>query len=412
MAHHVTSSEFSVGDRIRFYRERRGISQAVLGHLCGRSEDWVSKVERGVLPVDRISVLLEVARVLRLRDLSDLTGRAIVAATSDDSPEHDSVPAIRRALSAQPSTLGRDLPGEPLTAEQLAAEVVETWRIYEHETVRYDVVGPLLPHLLAQAYQSAGAASDETRPAIVRQTVSLYHLLQVFLRRTGEPTLSQVAADRAMTLSDQSGNAELISASAWNLCSILTPSGHVEESADLALSTISRYPLGDDASPEHVAVHGALHLAAVIASVRSGRAPRAWDLLGRAKGVADRLGEDTNHWRTSFGPTNVSMHGVHLAAEEGDAAEALRLADQVEDNPALPLERRTRYAIEVMHAHRLRSDDMGALWMCQKIKSLSPEEMKWHPLVRATIGDLTKRASPMYRHEVRELAEHIGLLAA
>jgi hypothetical protein len=91
--------------------------------------------------------------------------------------------------------------------------------------------------------------------------------------------------------------------------------------------------------------------------------------------------------------------------------EALRLADHIEDNPALPLERRTRYLIEVMHAHRLRRDDMGALFMALKIKEMSPEEMRWHPLVRATVGDLLKRGRPTYRKEVQELARHIGLVA-
>jgi transcriptional regulator with XRE-family HTH domain len=404
-------SELGVGDRIRFHRERRGLTQAVLGGLVGRSEDWVGKVERGALPVDRVSVLLELARILRVRDLSALTGQVVITLTADDSPEHESAPAIRRVLVTQPSALGRDLPGEPLTADELAEQVAEAWRIYEYETVRYSVVGPLLPKLLAESYHAADAASGLPLAAIIRYQVSIYHLLQVFLRRIGESRLSHLAADRAMVLSDQVADAVLISASAWNLCSILTNAGHVEESADLALSTIGRYPLAVDSPPEHVSAHGALHLAAMIASVRAGRAPTAWDLLGQARNLAERLGQDRNDFRTSFGPTNVAMHSVHLAAEEGDASEALRLADHVEDNPELPLERRTRYFIEVMHAYRLKRDDMGALWMAQKIRSLSPEEMKWHPLVRATVGDLWKRARPSYRNEVQELAEHIGLVA-
>jgi transcriptional regulator with XRE-family HTH domain len=410
MAKNLTP-ELGVGDRIRFYRERRGLTQVALGGLIGRSEDWVSKVERGALPVERVPMLMELARVLRVRDLSALTGRAAITLTADGSPEHESTPEIRRVLTAQPSALGRDLPGEPLTADELAEQVAEAWRIYERETVRYSVVGSLLPKLLTEAYHAADAASGSSLAAIIGQQVRIYHLLQVFLRRIGESGLSHLAADRALVLSDQIPDAALISASAWNLCSTLTNAGHVEESADLALSTIDRYPLTADSSPEHVSAHGALHLAATIASVRAGLAPTAWDLLSQAKNLAERLGQDRNDFRTSFGPTNVAMHGVHLAAEEGDASEALRLADHVEDNPELPLERRTRYFIEVMHAHRLKRDDMGALWMVQKIRNVSPEEMVWHPLVRATVGDLWKRARPSYRNEVQELAEHMGLLA-
>lgn len=397
--------ELPIGDRVRFFRRRKGISQAALGGLIGRSEDWVSKVERGLIPVDRVTVLLELARVLGVRELSDLTGRAVVALTVDEEPEHDSVPAIRRAFYTQPSRLAADAADVP-TAEEIAERSAEAWRIYEYERVRYAVVGPMLPRLLAEAH--AAAAAD---PAASKSLISVYHLLQVFLRRLGERTLSQIAADRSMSLADQLGDPELIAASAWNLCSILTNLGHVEESADLALSTIDRYPLADDAADSHIAAHGALHLAAVIASVRSGTAPRAWDLLRRAGEVADRLGGDSNHWRTSFGPTNVNMHSVHLAAEEGDAAEAIHFADDVRDNEQLPLERRTRYLIEVMHAHRLQRDDMGTLFMAQKIRQLSPEEMRWHPLVRAAVSDLLTRERPTWRAEIRDLASHVGVLS-
>ncbi len=402
--------ELTTGQRIQAYRKRQGLSQPALGSFVDRSADWVSKVERDVIPVNGFPMLLELARVLRVRDVADLTGRAIVALTLDESPAHESVPGIRRALHTQPSRLAATLPGEPLTTEQLSAQVGEAWRIYEQEKMRYASVGKLLPRLLAEANHTLQAATDQATPLAVRCLVEIYHLLQVYLRRVGERTLSQVAADRAMSMADQLGDPILIGASAWNLCSILTAAGHVEESADLARDTIEAYPLADDAPAEQVSVTGALHLAAVIASARSGRAPAAWDLLHSAKDVARRLDGDHNHWRTSFGATNVKMHAVHLAAEEGDAGEALRLADHVEDNEALPLERRTRYFIEVMHSHRLQSDDMGTLWMAQKIQSISPEEMRFHPLVRAAVNELVKRERPAYKAEVRDLAKHVGVL--
>ncbi|MFC6931448.1 multiprotein-bridging factor 1 family protein [Actinomadura yumaensis] len=36
-----------VGARIRYFRERRGMSREVLGGLVGRSGRWVKAVERG-----------------------------------------------------------------------------------------------------------------------------------------------------------------------------------------------------------------------------------------------------------------------------------------------------------------------------------------------------------------------------
>lgn len=56
-----------LGERIAFYRRRRGLTQAVLAGLVGRSEDWLSKVERGEAPVTagRSSPLLALAERCR-----------------------------------------------------------------------------------------------------------------------------------------------------------------------------------------------------------------------------------------------------------------------------------------------------------------------------------------------------------
>lgn len=396
--------ELPMGKRIKYFRERRGLTQGALAGLIGKGESWMKKVESGAHIVDRYTVLLDLARVLRIRNLADLTGRTYLPLTIDDTPEHETVPGIRAALYTPASLLAASIDEAPSPVE-IDERVTAAWKIYEHDTIRYAVVGRELPRLIAEAHAAASA-----HPDAARSLISTYHLLQVFLRRVGEPTLSQIAADRSMALADQIGDPELIAASAWNVCSILTNVGQVEESADLALSTIDAYAPGEDATPGHLAAVGALHLAAVIASVRAGAAPRAWDLLHKADDVATRLGADTNLWRTSFGPTNVAMHSVHLAAEEGDAAEALSLADGVRDNPALPLERRTRYMIEVLHAHRLRRDDMGVLYMADRIQEISPEEMVWHPLVRSAATDLLTRARPGIRPGVERFAAAVGVL--
>jgi transcriptional regulator with XRE-family HTH domain len=38
----------SVGERIAIYRRRRGLSQLALADMIGRSEAWLSQVERGI----------------------------------------------------------------------------------------------------------------------------------------------------------------------------------------------------------------------------------------------------------------------------------------------------------------------------------------------------------------------------
>jgi Helix-turn-helix domain len=51
------------GQRIARARRRRGLSQAVLAGLVGRSESWLSQVERGKRGVDGHSVLVPITKV-------------------------------------------------------------------------------------------------------------------------------------------------------------------------------------------------------------------------------------------------------------------------------------------------------------------------------------------------------------
>ena len=61
------------GERIARARRRRGLSQAVLAGLVGRSESWLSQVERGRRSVDSHAVLTRMAAALRV-EVEELTG--------------------------------------------------------------------------------------------------------------------------------------------------------------------------------------------------------------------------------------------------------------------------------------------------------------------------------------------------
>ncbi len=67
------SGHGAIGDRIATYCRRRGVSKAALAGPGGRSESWLSQVERGVRSVDRLSVLLDLSRVSHV-DVQSLIG--------------------------------------------------------------------------------------------------------------------------------------------------------------------------------------------------------------------------------------------------------------------------------------------------------------------------------------------------
>ncbi|MGW0825215.1 helix-turn-helix domain-containing protein [Streptomyces sp. NPDC002845] len=405
-----TRELFTTGQRVKYYRERRGMSQRHLGELIGRSENWVYKVEHEQIPIDKLSLLLDLRRVLRC-DLEDLMGCGFLSGVSTGlDTEHEHVPEIRSALSLPssllPSTVG------PVSVQDFTASVDDAWKIYEMQAVdRYQHVGARLPQLLRQGHAALRDARGDEEQVALRQLISLYGLHQIWLRRVGEPTLARIAADRGLSLADSTGDPALMAAAAWNLSCVLTSAGEVHDSVELARQTIANYAPTDDSSTEHWSAYGALHLQAAVAAVRATKGPVAWDLYRGAKAAAQRVGGDRNDWHACFGPANVAMHEVHLTAEEGNAGEALRLADTVEIDPNLPLERRTRYLIEVMNCNRIQRDDYATVHVLSKLKEQSPEEIMFSPLVREAVTDLLKREKPLFRDDLRSVATHIGIAA-
>src|ERR1700733_10426617 len=88
-----------VGERIAYHRKRMGLSQVEFAGLLGRSESWVSQVERGVRPLDRMSVLQRVADVLSV-SVAELSGGDDDTPAADERPE--AFDTIRLALTGHP----------------------------------------------------------------------------------------------------------------------------------------------------------------------------------------------------------------------------------------------------------------------------------------------------------------------
>jgi transcriptional regulator with XRE-family HTH domain len=88
--------ELTKGERIAFYRRRRGLTKKTLGALANRSEEWASSIERGRRPIRRIDVLIPVATALRV-GLPDLLGQPVLM---EDDDHDDDIPAVRDALMA------------------------------------------------------------------------------------------------------------------------------------------------------------------------------------------------------------------------------------------------------------------------------------------------------------------------
>src|SRR5918998_1092678 len=109
----------SVGERIAYWRRRRGLTQEVLAGLVGRSTVWLSRIERGERVLDKIADLLTLARVLKVEP-ADLIGKFSLPPNGGDPLDPPrGIPAIRRSLfSALPDR-------QPPDVDQLRSQLEE-----------------------------------------------------------------------------------------------------------------------------------------------------------------------------------------------------------------------------------------------------------------------------------------------
>jgi hypothetical protein len=89
-------------------------------------------------------------------------------------------------------------------------------------------------------------------------------------------------------------------------------------------------------------------LVGAVASARAGERAEATAFLRHADRQAEHVGGDKNFAWTSFGPTNVALHRITVAAELSDPIAVCR--GEAIMTSALPRERQARHKLELSRA--------------------------------------------------------------
>jgi len=254
----------TVGERVAFYRARRGLTQAQLANLVGRGPDWLSKIERGERQLRNVDVLTDLTRALRI-SLGDLLGQPVLM--EDEHQLHD-IPAVRDALMA-PGRLSRVLYGRAATQAvdpTRAARLVEfSWTDYQRG--RLGEVVAALPGLIRTAQQLEDAAGDapEGRPWAV--SARIHHLGATTLSKVGEADLSWMAAERAMHAADKSDDVLVLASTARAATHALLAVGRFDDAVDLG-ETAARWLAErvEQGDPGALSLVGMLHLRTGVAA--------------------------------------------------------------------------------------------------------------------------------------------------
>ncbi|WP_117672133.1 helix-turn-helix domain-containing protein [Micromonospora sp. MW-13] len=386
----------TIGARIRYWRMRRsGMTQAVLAGLAGVSQSYISQVESGRKTIDRRSTLVAVAAALQVT-VADLLGQG----TEPGDPARDSaaecVPAIWSALieiedgERRPSTRGRDeLAGDISRSDQLRTRS------------NYPAMARLLPGLLLDA-----AAVDGTVLAQVAYQAS------TCLRHLGYRHLALNTARVAVSAAEEVEDPAWIGASRFAYAQSLPI-----ESAPLAARAADRSLVGlqADAADERVRqMLGQLHLSAALTSTVSGRPDVARDHLAEAAREAATLGDPPDGAGFNgcgFGPTNVKLWEMSIAAESGEPGRVIELSRTVRPQVLVATNRQMSYRLDVGRALAdTGRRDAEALAAFVRAEQAAPVPFALNPLAQGAVVAMAQRARRCaIPDDLRVLAGRMGI---
>ncbi len=386
----------TVGERIAYWRNRRGLTQEVLAGLVGRSASWMTKVERGEHMIDRVSVILALSRVLKVEPgkLIGSIDLPVDGGAPNDPPR--GIPALRHALLGVPDR-------EPPTATELRADVDQVALLRTNGSCETRSV--VLPSLLV----AGRAAADHEIAGAWECLARLYHMASGLCRRVGDLDLALLAADRGVTAAQRSGDTLMLGSARRLLAFAMMREGWLDDTGRVCSDAADALAPNEDTSLEGWSVWGSLLLTEAVAAARKDDLAAARRALRDARAAGDRVGPGRNDYSECFGPANVGAHEVAIALESGDAVEALRVADRTNVDELPMAGRRADVLIDVAHAHGLRQDDAAVVGALLEAEYHAPEMVRYSGKARELVISCLRRERKSRTPGLRRLAERVGV---
>jgi transcriptional regulator with XRE-family HTH domain len=398
------------GQRIARARRRRGLSQAALAGLVGRSESWLSQVERGLRAVDSHTVLMSLAEILRV-DVIDLTGADV---SDPQAARYAAAREIERAMMAYDSlesVIGADSTVREPDLARLRLAVDRANRSYQ--AARYDEAGRILPGLIRSIETAARTCPSRDAVAVGALRSQVYQTAAMLLSRVGETGLAWTAGDRAVTAAEHADAGLLAAVSAFRLAHVFIKRKHATQARDLvagAASALRRSGMYSD--PKRLSVLGALHLADALAAAADFDRAAASRSLVAAGQVAEQIGVERNdHW-TAFGATNVRIHEISAAVAFGDADAAVETGESLDlqQFPAGLGGRRSQVSLDLARAYAQQRHDAAAVNMLVIAEQTAPQLVRYDAATHDLLALLLRREHRASTPQLRPLAHRAGVI--
>lgn len=395
----------TTGQRVRYFRQRAGMTRPVLGGLVGRSDEWVKALETGRMLTPRIPLLLRLAEVLKVDDLAHLTGEQKLATAGFTKTAHEALPQVADALARYPIlTSGMT----PVAATELADRVTQLWILWHGTKRQRTAIAGFLPSLLHDAQIATRLLDGADRRAAQRSLAQAYHLTQLFLCFQPVSELIYLTGDRAFIAAQEADDPRAITVAAWYLSHIFRSAGQQHEALVQLVMDAARLLRPDD-NTEDRALWGLMQLAAALSYAQIGQDGNAWHYWDAAHRAARALPEGYVHPFMIFGIGMVDAYAITMHADLMRGQEAIRAAARLDLDTMPSATRRSVHSIETARAYQLRREPVATVHLLRKAYDESPDTIRFNLFARSAIPELRQSGGNTIRAEVDDLARKLDL---
>lgn len=401
----------TIGKRVRRARLRLGMTQADLAAGVGKTQGWVSKVEKGDIELDRTGIINRLAAALHCHP-NDLMERPYVAGNASENQWQISAASILRELRRYDLVPVFD--GRPRSAAELW---IDTERLHRLRDAAANVaIMQVLPDMLRESRALAEVSSGHER----EEAFAIYAVECKFAHTAahslGHPELVAMACERASWSARLSGDTVMEAVADWMRVWDMWATADWDDSlalSDKALNSIEApFRAGD---PLAVRAWGTLHLRAAVAAARAGRTLEAEDRIEYAKVAAEQMdasGEPPfDRHSLTFSRGNVQVHAVSVQLEMGDHGKALVLNQRAD--PAtialLPGSRRGHHHMDLARAWLWDGNRDKALTELETAEKIAPQLVRNHPIGRATLRKIVYAERAGTREKLRHMSNRFHL---
>lgn len=379
-----------IGARVRVWRRRRGLSQAILAGLAGLSQGYISQIEAGIRGVERRSTLVAIAAALDV-SVADLLGLSSDPTDPVRVRASEAVAAIRLAIVQLEAGEIDEPKRGPEELDAAIEQMIQLRQASDHLAL-----APLLPGLLRDA------AGD--RHALIR----VAYTASACLRALGYRDLARPAAKIAVDTAQAVGDPAWCGAADFGYVLALPVEAAFVANKVSERSLISLQHAAADLGARQML--GQIHLSAALANAVGQKPDVAKAHLDEAEREATSLGEPADGLgfnQCFFGPRNVHLWKMSISTELGEYDRVIKMAEGMKVDGIPVANRRQSYFLDLGRslAHSGKRDK-EALVALARAERAAPAPFRLNPITRDVVSTMITRA------QRRAVAEDLASMAS